>query len=539
MNMSQLKERVIAALPTVLVGLFAGIAGVAGSYAVAGFTPGFVGAPIAGFLSRTLPGFVIRFAITTLGSLGQKVNLISAIGLAIVGYGTLAGAGIVLGKSLNNRAVAPFLTGVGAWALTSVVTGTVVLAFGAAVPAAFVVLLAVVLPALDVGPVETVSGGRRQIVGTGLSVLGIGTVGYVLGRERTPSSTGSLDDDGGGDAQSLESTDPDTGSTGGSDTGGGDTGDDGEETTEQEQDQPSRRQQLLNDAEEKQFDVSGMEPLVSENFYQVDINAVDPTVDESSWTLSVTGAVENEVEIDYQELRSMESIDRFETLRCVGEGLNGNKLDNALWTGVPIMDIVERANPRSGCECVMLRAEDDYFEEFPIAAMEDGMLAYGMNGDVLPRAHGYPVRAMIPGHWGEINLKWVSEIEILDEEADGYWEQRGWHGTGPVNTVAKLYAVNDLDDGRKELGGHAYAGTRGIQTVEVSTDGGQTWNGAELTEPLEGIDVWRQWRYRYDPPGGEHEVVVRATDGEGTLQTEEEASAFPSGPTGWVSETVQ
>jgi hypothetical protein len=282
-----------------------------------------------------------------------------------------------------------------------------------------------------------------------------------------------------------------------------------------------------------------MEPLVSENFYQVDINAVDPTVDESSWTLSVTGAVENEVEIDYQELRSMESIDRFETLRCVGEGLNGNKLDNALWTGVPIMDIVERANPRSGCECVMLRAEDDYFEEFPIAAMEDGMLAYGMNGDVLPRAHGYPVRAMIPGHWGEINLKWVSEIEILDEEADGYWEQRGWHGTGPVNTVAKLYAVNDLDDGRKELGGHASAGTRGIQTVEVSTDGGQTWNGAELTEPLEGIDVWRQWRYRYDPPGGEHEVVVRATDGEGTLQTEEEASAFPSGPTGWVSETVQ
>jgi len=161
-----------------------------------------------------------------------------------------------------------------------------------------------------------------------------------------------------------------------------------------------------------------------------------------------------------------------------------------------------------------------------------------MNGDQLPRGHGFPARALIPGHWGEINVKWITEIEILEEEVEGYWEERGWHGTGPVNTVAKLHAVNHLDDGRIEVAGHAYAGNRGIERVEVSTDGGDTWSEATLSEELPGDDVWRQWAYRYEREDA-HEVVVRAVDGTGTLQAEERSDAFPSGPTGWVSEEVE
>jgi hypothetical protein len=150
----------------------------------------------------------------------------------------------------------------------------------------------------------------------------------------------------------------------------------------------------------------------------------------------------------------------------------------------------------------------------------------------------------VPGHWGEINVKWITEIEVLTEEATGYWEKRGWHGTGPVNTVAKLHAVNQRDEGRAdgtpvEVAGHAYAGTRGVQQVEVSTDGGETWNEAELSERLPGTDVWRQWRYEWDAEPGEHEVVVRTTDGEGDLQPEEFSQPYPSGATGWVSRTVE
>jgi hypothetical protein len=234
----------------------------------------------------------------------------------------------------------------------------------------------------------------------------------------------------------------------------------------------------------------------------------------------------------------MESREEFVTLRCVGESLNGRKTDTALWTVVDVAPLLERAGAPEEC-CVMLHAADGYFVEFPREALETGMLAYGMNGRDLPRGHGAPVRALIPGHWGEVNTKWLSEIEVLEEPADGYWEQRGWHGTGPVETVAKLHATNRLSDGRVEVGGHAYAGTRGVDRVEVSTDGGETWTDADLSAPLPGEDVWRQWVYRYEPPEEPHEVVVRAVDGEGRLQPEEESGAFPSGPTGWVSQTVR
>jgi hypothetical protein len=188
----------------------------------------------------------------------------------------------------------------------------------------------------------------------------------------------------------------------------------------------------------------------------------------------------------------------------------------------------------------MLRAQDGFFEEFPMEALEGGLIAYEMNGAPLPRKHGYPARALIPGHWGEINVKWLTEIEVLDRKKKGFWEKRGWHGTGPVKTVAKLHAVNHRDDGTIEVGGHAYAGTRGISKVEVSTDGGETWTDATLSEKLPGEAVWRQWRYAYEPGDtNSHEVVVRATDEAGNLQTKSETGPFPNGPSGWVSERVR
>ncbi len=91
----------------------------------------------------------------------------------------------------------------------------------------------------------------------------------------------------------------------------------------------------------------------------------------------------------------MDAEKRFGTLRRVGESLNGYKTDHALWTGVPVDSLLEEAGVQSGCECVMLRAEDDYYEEFPIDALRGGMLAYGMNAKILPRGHGYPVRALV------------------------------------------------------------------------------------------------------------------------------------------------
>jgi DMSO/TMAO reductase YedYZ molybdopterin-dependent catalytic subunit len=288
------------------------------------------------------------------------------------------------------------------------------------------------------------------------------------------------------------------------------------------------------EAEDKSLDVDGIEPLVSENFFRTDINNTVPTPDVEGWELSVTGAVQFEQSYDFANLGSFDPQHRFVSLRCVGENLNGNRMDNAIWTGVPIEPLLDRANPRG--DFVMGHAVDGYSVGFPREELEGAFLAYGMNGERLPRKHGYPVRLLVPGNWGEVNVKWIDELEIQNEEEDGYWEKKGWEGTGEVKTVAKIKTVNRVD-GRVQVGGHAYAGTRGVRAVEVSVGGGE-WQEATLSDPLPGQDVWRQWKYEFDDDGGNPEVVARAIEEDGTIQPDDETGPFPTGPSGWVSRTV-
>ncbi|GGK74683.1 sulfite oxidase [Haloarcula sebkhae] len=489
-----------------LVSAVAAIAGLAGSYAVTGYAPAFIASPIERTLARSMPGIVVSTAISTLGSLGQQLNLLLAIGLAGLFIALAARAAILTGQLANNRALPVVGTAVITWAVSVVLTSEVVLAAGPAVSAAAVVGVAQTLDGLS-GSVSPISSKRRRALSTVGVAVGAATVGYTVGNRRSVAATG----DG---APALTAPGADLADV----------------------------EEKLAVATDSSLQLDDMDPLVSESFYEVDINSIDPELSADDWSLSITGAVEEEVTLDYEDLQQMDAENRFVTLRCVGESLNGHKMDTALWTGVSVDSLLEEAGVQSGCECVMLRADDDYYEEFPIDALRGGMLAYGMNGKILPRGHGYPVRALVPGHWGEVNVKWLSEIEVLDEEADGYWEKRGWQGTGPVNPVAKLHHESMLSDGRRRIGGHAYAGLRGVQRVEVSTDGGETWADATLSDQLPAADgdgpaedAWRQWEYTYDPPSDGHTVVVRMVDQRGEVQPEDETDSYPSGASGWVS----
>ena len=471
-----------------VVVVLAGAAAVAGSYAAVGRVPAFVGAPVSQFVVAITPDSVVGWSIQNLGDLGHQLGFLLALVLTAGAF-----ALVVAAASLSaDRAGSPrsLVVALGCIALALALTGAPSSALAAGLGAGVVVAVS----RLDLPAGEQVSGGRRRVLQAVVGAVAVGGVSAALGRQR---------DDAGPPAAGPISEDVSA---------------------------------LLADAESKSLDVAGIEGLVSEEFYRVDINNVDPSVAAEDWTLDLTGAVDEERTFDYADVTGLPAEHRFVTLRCVGEGLNGKKMDTALWTGVPLMDLLDDSALPDEC-CVMLRAADDYFEEFPLAALENAFLAYEMNGEPLPRAHGHPVRALIPGHWGEINVKWLTEIEVLEAEEKGYWERRGWHGTGPVNTVAKLHAVNELGDGRVQVGGHAYAGTRGIDRVEVSVDGGGTWTEATLSDPLPGEDVWRQWEHTYEATDG-HEVVVRATDGDGNLQEKEQRSPKPSGATGWVSKNV-
>jgi DMSO/TMAO reductase YedYZ molybdopterin-dependent catalytic subunit len=485
----------------VLFALLAGITGVAGSFAVAGYTRQFVVAPIDALVVRLTPGPVVAFVIETVGDQGHLLHIALSVGIAAGLFGGAALIGIVAAERIRRPLVGAgaggALAGVLAWGVAAGTTAEPALAVAAGVPVA---LLTVVGAAP--GAAAGHDSSRRRAMASAVGVFGFASVAGSIGRQQSK-------DDAGPDAADVV---------------------------------PSPAvQERLRRADEQSLDITGddLPGLVSSigNFYNVDINEFDPDVPADGWEMSITGEVGSDVAVTYAELTEMPVEHRYVTLRCVGEALNGRKMDTAVWTGTPIGPLLDAADPEGECGCVMLHAEDGYSVQFPVEALEDGLLAWEMNGQPLPKSHGHPVRVLVPGHWGETNVKWLDEIELLEAEADGYWERRGWHGTGPVNTVAKLWDTTELGDGRVEVAGHAYAGTRGVDRVEVSLDDGDSWIAADLSEPLPGDDVWRQWRHAFDPDGVD-DVVVRAVDGEGTVQTAEATDSFPSGATGWVRQSI-
>jgi|AntDeeMetagen134_2_1112570.scaffolds.fasta_scaffold01602_2 hypothetical protein len=481
---------------TIAVAIAAGVAGIAGNLALVGLSPTeLVVGQIDAAVVEATPDALVTFSIETLGSSGHALHVALSIGIAVVALGSMA----MLGQSLGRAAKSPTTSVVATFGLVTavalLVTGTPLAALATGAGAGVAVALRVVLRVVRDDPAG-VSLDRRRAIEYAASVGVLAAVGSAAGVLRTK--------------QDFEAV-------------GGEVS-----------------QTMLDDAAAASFDVAGLQGLVStrREHFEVDIGAINPSRDDVTHAISVTGAVEDEQEFSMQDLRELPTENRYNTLRCVGDDLNGRKIDTAVWTGTPTNAVLAEIDQHSDCECVMLRAPDGYEVEFPLEALRGGLLAYGMNGVEVPKGHGFPVRALVPGHWGETNVKWLTEIEFLEKPADGYWERRGWQGTGPVETVAKIHAVEKRGDGRVVVAGPAYAGTRGIERVEVTTDGGGTWQDAQLTEPLPGEDVWRHWKADLDLEE-QTTVTARATDGTGTLQSSDESGSYPSGASGWVSKEVK
>ena len=489
----------------------AAVAAVAGSFAYAGRTPAFVGRPAASFVTDRMPAVIVNATLERLGSLAQPASLALALALVTAVVAAAVLACLELEVLLDRRYLGvPSTAGV-VWAVATATTGAGVAALAPAVSAAAVVGIveyAAVHDPLSVRRDRSVDRRKRATLQAGFGVLSFAGLAALVGRWRTPDSSMPY-------------------------LGGG---------TEA----PTDEQALLEAAADDAFALPDAPGLVSEigSFYTVDINTIDPVLERDDWSLSVTGAVDEAVTIDYDDLREMEAERFYSTLRCVGDDLNDREMDTAVWTGVPVTDLLEEAVPADDAAHAVAHATDGFWNTITREALERSYLVYGMNGRLLPREHGHPVRLLVPGNWGEVNVKWITEIELTAEDRDGYWQERGWDGTGEVETVAKLWSVDRGDDGTVTVGGHAYAGRRGVDRVEVSTDGGESWADAELSpEPTGDMgdvrDVWRQWRYAFEPTDDSHEVVVRAIDGTGEVQTEDPSGARPDGATGWVSRTIE
>jgi DMSO/TMAO reductase YedYZ molybdopterin-dependent catalytic subunit len=288
-----------------------------------------------------------------------------------------------------------------------------------------------------------------------------------------------------------------------------------------------------------------------------------PKLEIASYQLHVDGAVRNPFSLSYNELRDMPSETRVATLECAGnsrvflvpqaEGAQWElgAVGNAEWTGVPLGALLERAGmEENACEVVLEGADQGTPKEPPIppgpisyarslprdkAIQREVLIAYQMNGRDLPRDHGYPVRAIVPGHYGMASVKWLTRIHAVREPFRGYWQTSDYgywdHLDGkPVRrALAEMKLKSEIARPRvyETLGanqvytifGAAWAGETEVTEIAVSTDGGQTWAKAEFLDPAQR-HAWRRWKFDWLTPKklGQYTLLARAKGADGSVQ---------------------
>jgi DMSO/TMAO reductase YedYZ molybdopterin-dependent catalytic subunit len=306
---------------------------------------------------------------------------------------------------------------------------------------------------------------------------------------------------------------------------------------------PGWLQILISPPERSSGPVPALTPI--DHFYQVSKNFQDPVVDQGTWRLKVGGLAAAPYDLTYEQLGAIPARTSIITMACVSNPVGGNLISTGRFTGVPLRDLIDRAHPAPDARAISFQARDGFTESLDLAQAisdPDIMVAYQLDGQALPTAHGFPARMVIPGHYGMRAPKWLDSISLAGQESGGYWEEQGWDHNAIIKTVSRIDAPADgslLARGPVELAGIAFAGTRGIKAVEWSSDGGRTWAEARLEIQLSGLS-WTQWTSTWTPhQAGAYTLVVRARDGKGQLQRDDQGSTFPSGAEGWHRVQVQ
>lgn len=301
--------------------------------------------------------------------------------------------------------------------------------------------------------------------------------------------------------------------------------------------------------------VTGIASLVTPNddFYRIDAALALPQIDVDSWSMRITGMVDNELEFTFDDLLAMNPVEEQVTLSCVSNRVGGDLVGNANWLGVPLKTLLDKAGVQPGATQIVGRSVDGWTGGFPTEYLDDpdriALVAVAMNGEPLPVRHGFPVRLVIAGLYGYVSAtKWLKEIELTTLDFDGYWITRGWSKLGPIKTQSRVdvpRTSSRLTAGPQPIAGVAWAPDRGVDKVEVQispvVDGEEVpgdWLEAELSNDISD-NAWRQWFLSWDAPTGDHVIRVRATDGAGQTQTEQRSDPAPDGATGWHGVVVR
>lgn len=285
-----------------------------------------------------------------------------------------------------------------------------------------------------------------------------------------------------------------------------------------------------------------------------------PAVDPDDWTLTLGGRVRNPLTISLEELKARPSTTLAVTLECAGNGrarLSPRPLSQpwlieavgtAEWTGTPLRPLLHEAGLLDhGGDVVFTgldrgvqgEVEQNYERSLPLAECmrDEVLLAYAINGQPLPPQHGFPVRLIVPGWYGMAHVKWLRGITVLGDSFSGYQQATAYHvrhseddAGVPVTRILPralmvppgipdfMSRLRFLRPSRQLLEGRAWSGLAPVTKVEVSLDGGRSWDAADLGDQVSAY-AWRSWTYDWDATKlGEYELSVRAIDGAGNVQ---------------------
>jgi DMSO/TMAO reductase YedYZ molybdopterin-dependent catalytic subunit len=279
----------------------------------------------------------------------------------------------------------------------------------------------------------------------------------------------------------------------------------------------------------------------AEDHYVVDINLNKPAIGAQRWSLEVGGLVGAPLRLRLADLACDFAVhEEVSVLTCIDNQVGGHLVGSSSWRGVRLADVLAAADVRApDGAAVVLRAADGYDAEIPLrdALHPSALLAFAQDGRPLTRSHGAPCRLRVPAFYGVKNVKWITSVEVVEHPKEDYWTSREWARYPRVRIGARIDVAGE--DGSARAGtatwiaGVAWGGVPGVERVEVTTDGGETWRPARSEAPA-GESSWRRWAFRWTPPAaGRVTVGCRAVDGEGQLQDERERVAFPSGSSGY------
>jgi DMSO/TMAO reductase YedYZ molybdopterin-dependent catalytic subunit len=303
--------------------------------------------------------------------------------------------------------------------------------------------------------------------------------------------------------------------------------------------------------------------LTPTELFYVRSHSPAPKLELASYRLQIGGAVRSPLSLTYQELRDMPAETCIAILECAGNSrvflvpqVQGAQWElgavgNAEWTGVPLCVLLERAGlEEDACE-IVLEGPDrgipkegalppglvSYARSLPRAKalQREVLIAYQMNGRDLSEDHGFPVRAIVPGHYAMASVKWLTRIYAVREPFQGYWQTSDYgywdyvdgkpvrRALGEMKlkseifrpTVYETVAPNQV----YTVFGAAWAGETEVTEVSVSTDGGQTWAQAEFVDPVQQY-AWRRWKFDWVTPKkpGQYTLLSRAKDTNGYVQ---------------------